>query len=75
MRLWMDSHGALIDDERVLATIAQHGSMSAALEAGDITLVHGTRDFDLHDSHLADEGFMSRSYSESPKLANYLHEE
>lgn len=39
MRLWIDRNGSIVDDERVLAYIAVHGSLSAALEAGDIELL------------------------------------
>lgn len=41
MRLWLNAKGDLISDEQVLACLASHGSLSAALSAGDITLVTG----------------------------------
>lgn len=35
--------GALITDEQLLALVASAGSLSAALEHGDVTLVHDDR--------------------------------
>ena len=43
MRLWKNAKGDLIADEQLLAHIASHGSLSAALSAGDISLVAGER--------------------------------
>ena len=42
MRVWENAKGDLITDEQLLRHIASHGSLSAALEAGDIRLVVGT---------------------------------
>lgn len=39
MRLWQDSKGAFITDEQVLRYIATFGSLSEALERGDIRLI------------------------------------
>jgi hypothetical protein len=44
MRLWKNSKGDLIGDEQVLAYLASHGSISAALDSGDIVLVTGKAD-------------------------------
>lgn len=44
MRLWLNTKGGLISDAQVLACLASHGSLSAALEAGDIALVTGEAD-------------------------------
>lgn len=39
MRLWQTSEGDLVTDEQVLARIAEFGSLSAALKAGDVILL------------------------------------
>ena len=45
MRIWMceGEGGPLLTDEQLLALIASAGSLSAALEGGDFTLVHDDR--------------------------------
>lgn len=42
-RIWMGPNGALLTDEQVLRHIATFGSMSAALEEGDIVLETETK--------------------------------
>lgn len=39
MRLWRNSNGAVLTDEQVLAYISAHGSLSAALESGDVECI------------------------------------
>lgn len=39
MRLWQNSDGAILTDDQVLAYISTHGSLSAALESGDIECI------------------------------------
>ena len=39
MRIWQDARGNLITDEQLARHIATFGSLSHALEAGDIQLV------------------------------------
>lgn len=39
MHIWKDANGALITDEQLVRYIATFGSLSAALAAGDVTLV------------------------------------
>lgn len=54
MRIWRDPSGSLVDDQRPLAYVASHGSLSAALESGDFVLV-------------ADSGEAKRDSSETPR--------
>lgn len=56
MRIWMDSKGALVNDERVLGAIAAAGSLSAAANDIDFTLVSPSEDEYLHGSRLRGEG-------------------
>lgn len=42
MRIWRDSHENLITDEQLVRHIAAFGSLSRALEEGDIHLVAST---------------------------------
>lgn len=42
MRIWQDAQGNLITDEQLARHIASFGSMSRALEEGDIRLVIAT---------------------------------
>lgn len=42
MRIWRDAHDNLITDEQLARHIAAFGSLSRALEAGDICLVVST---------------------------------
>lgn len=44
MRIWRDSNGNLITDEQLARHIATFGSLSRALEAGDIHLVVHTNE-------------------------------
>lgn len=39
MRLWLDPHGSIVDDGRLLSYISAHGSLSAALQDGDFRLL------------------------------------
>ena len=39
MRIWRDANGGLITDEQLLRHLAMFGSLSGALQAGDISLV------------------------------------
>ena len=42
MRIWCDAHDNLITDEQLICRIAGSGSLSRALEMGDIRLVVST---------------------------------
>ena len=42
MRIWCDAHNNLITDEQLIRHIAAFGSLSRALEMGDISLVVST---------------------------------
>ncbi len=42
MRLWVDPKGALVDDQRLLAYVSSHGSLSEALKDGDFVLLSDT---------------------------------
>ena len=44
MRSWLDPKGAIITDEQVLRYVATFGSLSGALERGDIRLLSDTGD-------------------------------
>lgn len=37
--MWIDPKGALVDDQRLLAYVASHGSLSKALADGDFVLL------------------------------------
>lgn len=39
MRFWEDAKGSVITDEQLVRYIAYRGSLSAALEAGDVRLI------------------------------------
>lgn len=39
VRLWEDAKGSVITDEQLVRYIAYRGSLSAALEAGDVRLI------------------------------------
>lgn len=39
MRIWKDPSGNLVDDQRLLAYVSAHGSLSGALTSGDFVLV------------------------------------
>ena len=39
MRIWRDPAGSLVDDQRLLAYLASFGSLSHALDHGDVVLV------------------------------------
>lgn len=56
MRIWRDAHDNLITDEQLLRHIATYGSLSRALEAGDIRLVVSTDEaaVPLEDSRKAE---------------------
>lgn len=69
MRIWMrkGEDGALMTDEQLLALVASAGSLSAALEHGDVTLVHDDR-----PSEWSPEG---RGAARRRTLADYLRED
>ena len=75
MRLWVDQSGAIIDDGRVIACLARHGSLSAALEDGDIKLIAdtGSRSAEASATPCAKAGAASASPARPRKrLADYL---
>ena len=68
MRFWENAKGDLITDEQVLAYVASHGSLSAALTAGDIVLVSSTTDaFRPREGQPKEKG-----RREHAKLASFL---
>lgn len=44
MRIWKDPSGNLVDDQRLLAYVSAHGSLSKALASGDFVLVSDSND-------------------------------
>lgn len=44
MRIWKDPSGNLVDDQRLLAYVSAHGSLSEALASGDFVLVSDSND-------------------------------
>lgn len=44
MRIWKDPSGNLVDDQRLLAYVSAHGSLSKALASGDFVLVSDSGD-------------------------------
>lgn len=66
MRFWKDASGAIITDEQLVRAIAYRGSLSAALEDGDVTLVSDTSSASEAD-HVA-----SAPHQPVPRLADYL---
>lgn len=64
MRLWQDDKGAIITDEQLLRYIAYRGSLSDALEAGDVRL---TNDDDEHR-----EVRKRPAKGENARLSDYL---
>lgn len=45
MRIWCDAHDNLITDEQLIRYVATFGSLSAALEEGDVRLVTSSDEF------------------------------
>lgn len=39
MRIWQDAQGSLLTDEQFVRYVAAYGSLSRALEAGDVRIV------------------------------------
>ena len=68
MRIWRDPAGSLVDDQRLLAYLASFGSLSHALDHGDIVLVSDS-----------DRGSCQASAASRPcarkRLADYLAED
>ena len=63
MRLWEDAKGAVITDEQLLRYIAYRGSLSEALEAGDVRLVSDAKESPSQSTEIRRPG-RSRSLSE-----------
>ena len=66
MRFWLDPKGDMVDDQRLLAYIAAHGSLSEALKSGDFKLLADTGHHDC---------FPARAAGKNPKerrLVDYL---
>lgn len=42
MRFWLDPKGNIVDDQRLLAYLTVHGSLSEALKSGDFKLLADT---------------------------------
>ena len=64
MRLWEDAKGSVITDEQLVRYIAYRGSLSAALEAGDVLLISETKEGPQRPSE--------RPRTPSRRLADYL---
>ena len=65
MRIWKDPSGNLVDDQRLLAYVSAHGSLSEALASGDFVLVSDSGE---SASRPRSNGQPARR----PRLADYL---
>lgn len=65
MRIWKDPSGNLVDDQRLLAYVSAHGSLSKALASGDFELVGDS-------GELASRPRPSARSAKRPGLADYL---
>jgi hypothetical protein len=63
MRIWQNAHGSLITDEQLVRHIAAYGSLSRALEDGDICLVVSA---DPSAKPLADQPELGRRRPHAP---------
>lgn len=65
MRIWKDPSGNLVDDQRLLAYVSTHDSLSKALASGDFVLVSDSDD-------TASRQRSSKQFGTRPRLADYL---
>lgn len=65
MRIWKDPSGNLVDDQRLLAYVSAHDSLSKALASGDFVLVSDSGD-------VASRPRPSGQSARRPRLADYL---
>lgn len=65
MRIWKDPSGNLVDDQRLLAYVSAHGSLSKALASGDFVLVSDS-------VGAASQRSFSNRPSRRPRLSDYL---
>lgn len=65
MRIWKDPSGNLVDDQRLLAYVSAHGSLSKALASGDFVLVSDSDD-------TASRQRSGKQFGARPRLADYL---
>ena len=65
MRIWKDPSGNLVDDQRLLAYVSAHGSLSKALASGDFVLVSDSNE-------AANRSRSSKQFGGRPRLADYL---
>lgn len=65
MRIWKDPSGNLVDDQRLLAYLSAHGSLSKALASGDFVLVSDS-------GEVAGRRSSVDQSSRCPRLADYL---
>lgn len=65
MRIWKDPSGNLVDDQRLLAYVSAHGSLSEALASGDFVLVSD-------GGESASRPHPSSQPARRPRLADYL---
>lgn len=65
MRIWKDPSGNLVDDQRLLAYVSAHGSLSEALASGDFVLVSDS-------GESASRPRSSKQFGGRPRLADYL---
>ena len=65
MRIWKDPSGNLVDDQRLLAYVSAHGSLSKALASGDFVLVS-------ENNETASRKRPSKQFGGRSRLADYL---
>lgn len=65
MRIWKDPSGNLVGDQRLLAYVSAHGSLSEALASGDFVLVSDS-------DGTASRPRPSGQSAGRPRLADYL---
>lgn len=65
MRIWKDPSGNLVDDQRLLAYVSAHGSLSEALASGDFVLVSDS-------GESASRPRSNGQFVRHPRLADYL---
>lgn len=72
MRIW-SGEGGLMTDEQLLAYIGHFGSLSRALECGDVRLVSDSKnEFPLLREEAADDCLETHRRLRETKLSDYL---
>ncbi len=72
MRMWMAQDGSLLTDEQLLRHVAHFGSLSKALEGGEVTLVSETPDMPEASDAVACDASMPRQRRDLPVLSDFL---